>query len=564
MKATKKIVCLTLAMVITALAFVMPVAAADELPLVIVDGFNSTKLYTDFGTENQKEAFFGSDTDIEAMITDVGGAFVGGLVMYGKDNKNFESFGNAFIPTLNKYFDPIAYNTDGTPKHKLGFYETKKPISKYTDEEKANLFTSFVLETAKKYGEKKTYSFSYDWTKSPIDNAEELNKFINYVRGKEGCKKVNVAAMSMGSIIMLSYLNEFGGSRINNCVFASPAWQGTSLVGNLFSGNIEIDIFAVENYLVKSADVSATTHIVAFIISYIASDEGLSHEYFGDINAAIQGVNPYVYRDSIIPLMAGMPGLWSLVPNEYYEASKDFLFPDGIDAKLENIIDPYNTIQKNAKSIINKAQKDGMRFGIVCGYNRQMVPISSEYKQSDEVIDVEYMTGGATCALYLQAHDDWGQVYTQKIKDGHNHISWDYKIDMSTAMFPEQTWLLKNMSHSDYSADNGTLDTVIWLLKADKKYTVHTDRENHPQFALYNTYKRHVTPIALDTLLGDVNNSGAVNLTDARYALKIAAGQVKATDFHIEVGDIDSDGEITTADVRYILHIAGEIPYAIA
>lgn len=571
MKATKKIVCLALAIVMSVLAFVMPVVAADELPLVIVDGFNSTKLYTDFGTENQKEAFFGSDTDIEAMITDVGGAFCMGLIQYGMNHKDFEAFGNCFIPALNKYFEPIAYNTDGTPKNELGYYVTDKTISEYTEEEKANLFTSFVLETAKKYGEDNTYSFSYDWRKSPIEVAEELNAFINYVRAQEGCKKVNVAAMSMGSTIMLSYLDEFGGRRINNCVFASPAWQGTSLVGNLFSGNIEIDIFAVENYLVKSADVSATTHIAAYIISYIASYEGLSHEYFGDINAAIQGVNPYIYRDSIIPLMSGMPGMWALVPGEDYEAAKDFLFPEGIDPNLEAIIAPYNSVDENnlgvqarAKEIIEAAEDDGMRFSIVCGYNRQMVPISSDYEQSDEVIDVKYMTGGANCALYLQAHDDWAQIYTQKIKDGHNHISWDYKIDMSTAMFPEQTWLIKNMSHSDYNADNGTLDTVIWLLTADEQYTVHTDKENHPQFSLYNTYKRHVTPITLDGLLGDVDNSGAVNTLDAKLALKIAAGQLKATDYQLEVGDIDEDGEITTVDVRYILHIAGEIPYVIA
>ncbi|MBR4287597.1 MAG: hypothetical protein IKT55_07835 [Clostridia bacterium] len=563
MKATKKIVCLTLAMVMVALAFVMPVAAADDMPLVIVDGFASTKLYTDFGTENQKEAFFGSDTDIEAMITDVGGAFIGGLIKYGYNDKDFEAFADSFIPALNKYFEPIAYNTDGTPKNDIGYYVTDKPIAEYTEEEKAQYFTTFTLDTAKMYGEDKAYCFSYDWRKSPIDLAEELKDFINDVRAKEGAKKVNVVCLSLGSAVMLAYLDANGGKRINNCVFASPAWQGTSLVGNLFSGNIELDIYAVENYLVKSADVSATTHIAAYIISFIASYEGLSHEYFGDINAAIQGVIPYVYEDSLIPLMSGMPSLWALVPGEDYEAAKEFLFPEGIDANLEAVIDPYNEIQTNAKQIIEAAQDDGMNFAIVCGYNRQMVPVSSEYKQSDEVIDVEYMTGGATCALYLQAHDDWAQVYTQKIKDGHNHISWDYKIDMSTAMFPEQTWLIKNMSHSQYNADDGTLDTIIWLLKADEQYTVHTDKENHPQFSLYNTYKRHVTPITIDGLLGDVDNSGAVNTVDAKLALKIAAGQVKATDYQLEVGDIDEDGEITTVDVKYILYIAGEIPYVI-
>ena len=184
MKATKKIVCLTLAIVLAGLAFIMPVSAAGATPLVIVDGFNSTKLYTDFGTENQKEAFFGSDTDIEAMITDVGGAFIGGLLKYGYNDKDFEAFADSFIPALNKYFEPIAYNTDGTPKNEIGYYETKKPISEYTDEEKAQLFTTFTLDTAKEYGEDKAYCFSYDWRKSPEKIASELDAFIDMVQEK--------------------------------------------------------------------------------------------------------------------------------------------------------------------------------------------------------------------------------------------------------------------------------------------------------------------------------------------------------------------------------------------
>ena len=112
MKATKKIVCLTLAIVLAALAFAMPVSAAGATPLVIVDGFNSTKLYKNFGTENETEAFFGDDTDVETMITEVGGAFITGCIKYGLADKDFEVFSQSFIPTLNKYFEPIAYNTE--------------------------------------------------------------------------------------------------------------------------------------------------------------------------------------------------------------------------------------------------------------------------------------------------------------------------------------------------------------------------------------------------------------------------------------------------------------------
>lgn len=563
MKATKKIVCLTLAIVLAALAFAMPVSAAGATPLVIVDGFNSTKLYKNFGTENQTEAFFGDDTDVETMITEVGGAFITGCIKYGLADKDFEAFSQSFIPTLNKYFEPIAYNTDGTPKDTtIGFYRTTDAIADYSAEEKANL-TTFATETAKGYGEENTYNFSYDWRADPVEVAEELNDFIGEIKVKTNSRKVNVVALSLGSAIVLAYLAEHGGSSINNLVFASPAWQGTSLVGNLFSGNVELDIYAVENYLVKSADVSATTHIAAYIISFIASYEGLSHEYFGDLNATLQGVLPYVYRDTLIPLMAGMPGLWALVPDEDFVAAKDFLFPEGVDANLEAIINKYHDIQIDAKNIIEDAEDDGMNFGIVLGYNRQMVPINEEYEQSDEVIDVANMSGGATCALYLQAYDDWGQVYNQKIKDGHNHVSWDYKIDASTCMFPEQTWFIKNMKHSGYNLQEGTLDTILWLLNAKEQYTVFSDKENHPQFSLYNTYKRKVTPIVLEGIMGDLDGSGAVNTLDARIALKLASGQLIPTDEQLLFGDIDEDGEITTVDARCILCIAAGVPYQV-
>lgn len=563
MKATKKIVCLTLAIVLAALAFAMPVSAAGATPLVIVDGFNSTKLYKNFGTENETEAFFGDDTDVETMITEVGGAFITGCIKYGLADKDFEVFSQSFIPTLNKYFEPIAYNTDGTPKDTtIGFYRTTDAIADYSAEEKANL-TTFATETAKGYGEENTYNFSYDWRADPVEVAEELNDFIGEIKVKTNSRKVNVVALSLGSAIVLAYLAEHGGNDINNLVFASPAWQGTSLVGNLFSGNVELDIYAVENYLVKSADVSATTHIAAYIISFIASYEGLSHEYFGDLNATLQGVLPYVYRDTLIPLMAGMPGLWALVPDEDFVAAKDFLFPEGVDANLEAIINKYHDIQIDAKNIIEDAEDDGMNFGIVLGYNRQMVPINEEYEQSDEVIDVANMSGGATCALYLQAYDDWGQVYNQKIKDGHNHVSWDYKIDASTCMFPEQTWFIKNMKHSGYNLQEGTLDTILWLLNAKEQYTVFSDKENHPQFSLYNTYKRKVTPIVLEGIMGDLDGSGAVNTLDARIALKLASGQLIPTDEQLLFGDIDEDGEITTVDARCILCIAAGVPYQV-
>ncbi len=563
MKATKKIVSVILAITLAVVAFVMPVSAAKVYPLVIVDGIFSTTLYKNVGTEEETPAFATDDAALEAMIKEILGSFIGGCINYGVNKKDYNAFADKFYPVLNKYVEPIGFNPDGTPVDAtVGFVQNNKPMSQYTEEEKTGL-SVFAGVYAKEFGEDNVYNFCYDWRVSPIDSAVALDQYITELKDEIGVKKVNIVAHSMGANVVLAYLAEFGGENINNLVFTSPAWQGTSLAGNVAKNNIEFDMFTVENYLVQMANVSATTHITAFIISYIATYDGLSKEYFGDINKAVAGILPRLYTDTVIPYIAGMPGFWSLIPEEDYEAAKEFLFAEGMDAALEAKLDAYNEIQKknNAKAILEEAMDDGMTFGIVVGYNCQMIPISDEYEQSDTIIDVKHASGGATCSKYLQAFDDWTNIYKQEVKDGHNHVSWDYKIDASTCMFPEQTWFYKNLQHNGYNADYGTTDIVMWLLSADEQMTVQSDKENYPQFSLYNTYKRKVTPISVDGIIGDLDGSGAITTLDARVALKLAAGQKKPTDEQLALGDIDEDSKITTTDAKDILSMAAGIDF---
>ena len=569
MKATKKIVSVILAITLAVVAFVMPVSAAKVYPLVIVDGIFSTTLYKNVGTAEQAPAFATDDAGLEAMIKDVVGSFIGGCINYGVAKKDYNAFADKFYPVLNKYIAPIGFNPDGTPVDAtVGFVQNTKPMSDYSEEEKAGL-SVFADAYAKEFGEENVYNFNYDWRISPIDSAAALNQYINDLKDEIGVKKVNIVAHSMGATVVLAYLSAFGAKSVNSLVFTSPAWQGTNLAGDLATNNVEFDMFAVENYLVQLANVSATTHITAFIISYIATYDGLTKEYAGDINKAVKGITPRLYTDTVIPYIAGMPGFWSLIPSEDYEAAKAFLFADGIDAALEAKIDAYNKIQqeKNTKAIIEKAMADGMKFGIVVGYNCQMIPVNKEYVQSDTIIDVEHASGGATCSKYLQAFDDWTNIYKQG-GDGskpycreHGHVSWDYKVDASTCMFPEQTWFYKNLQHNGYNVDYGTTDIVIWLLSSSEQMTVYSDKENYPQFSLYNTYKRKVTPINVEGIIGDLDGSGVITTVDAREALKLAAGQKKPTDDQLVLGDIDEDGDITTTDAKDILSMAAGIDF---
>jgi len=562
MKALKKVLCVTLALMLTGLVLVAPVAAATNIPLIVVQGFAATPLVKNAGTDQEVTVFpmenFANDGNIANLTT----ALLTGFIDYGVKGADWAAFGNQVLPFVKNIVDPIAYNTDGTPTYDNVTHETyDEPMSAYSEEEQKAIFTAFGVKYAAQYDADSVYAFGYDWRQSPIDCANELNNFVEYVKARTGSNQVNVVALSQGSAVVLAYLSYYGGYAINNLVFASPAWQGTSLAGDVFTGNLDIDVYAFENFLVGMSDGSATTHIIAVLLSSLATSEEFTEEYFFFLQEAIKGMEPQIYSDIVVPMLAGMPGLWCLVPADYYDAAKAFLFPEGIDSNLEAKIDAYNEIQTNAKSIVETAQKTGMNFAIVCGYNRQIAPINDNLNTSDMVVDTKYASGGATCADYLAAFSDWDYggkgAYQQAKKDGHYHVSWDYKVDASTCMFPEQTWFIKNLQHVAYGTyeGDGTCDIVMWLLSMDEQHTVFTDKENYPQFNLYNTYKRVTTPINIDTCLGDVDHDYLITTKDARKALKIAAGLEKAPEDEDKqiIIDANEDGEISTEDARYIL-----------
>ncbi len=575
MKMFKKVMSIVLAAVLISVSFIAPVSAADAVPLIVVNDLGWTPLVSDKDTSAEKQLFPLTDADTKEFTTKLVAAVAAGFTAYGVLYDNWQVFCSFVLPVFSSYIDPIAYNPDGTPKYDNA--EDKSPncsMSNYPvdavekedikaqKEEREKIFSVFGVEYGEKFGDENVYAFGYDWRRSPIDCADDLDAYIEQVKSETGADKVNVVAVGQGSNVMLAYMNAYGGTSINNLVFASPAWQGTSIMGSLFTGDIELDIFAVENYLVMLANGSFTTHFAAYITSFIASYEGLSHEYFGKFNYILQKMLPRIYSDIIDPQVKGMPGLWSLVPVDYYDNAKDFMYPDSsVDPDFEAKIDAYNAMQKNAKSIIESCEEDGMKFGIVCGYNGQLFPVNETYPTSDTLIDTKYASGGAVCAKYLQAFDDWGAVHKQEIKDEHNHISWDQRIDSSTCMFPEQTWFIKNLQHSAYNTQNGTTELVMWLLTSDKQQTVTSDLENHSQFSLFNTYTRQTKNSSPDLLLGDVNMSTAVTIADARLALKISADLVEPTEDQIFVGDIDEDGIISADDARSILCMAVDIPY---
>jgi hypothetical protein len=85
-----------------------------------------------------------------------------------------------------------------------------------------------------------------------------------------------------------------------------------------------------------------------------------------------------------------------------------------------------------------------------------------------------------------------GTDYEQAVNCGHNHISPDNIIDASTCMFPEYTWFVKGMMHTNFNSDYHNL--VKWILASETQPNVF-DNPNFPQFLELNKVNDTLSPL---------------------------------------------------------------------
>ena len=115
MKAFKKVLSITLALMLAGLALLVPVAAATDVPLVIVQGFAAVPLVKNAGTDQEVTVFPPENMGTEGMIADLTTAFLTGFIEYGAKGADWAAFGKRVLPIVENMLDDIAYNTDGTP-----------------------------------------------------------------------------------------------------------------------------------------------------------------------------------------------------------------------------------------------------------------------------------------------------------------------------------------------------------------------------------------------------------------------------------------------------------------
>lgn len=541
----KKALSLLLAVVL-AISLCIPTFAApkkaDADPILIITGFSQYPL---INLDNGEAAFAPSSEKIVNTVTEVLPAFAT-LLASGKTKADYDALCDAALPVVNKLFEEVSCNPDGTVKYTnvgLG-YQYPESAAFYADDAEAhsNIFDNALVQGAiDAVGADKVYVYGLDWRLTPSEIADDLQSWILHIKAQTGSDKVSVAGISMGGAMLSAYVAKYGTANISHITMISSAFTGLSYIGELFKGHVSVDEQGLYNLLnnVLGTDV----------LSKVLGATGILKQVLPLVDDLVSYCGDRLYSECLIPSFGYTAGIWAFVPADDYAAAKDFMFAHmqstaAEQATLEAKLDEYHAIQAKAEATLKAAKADGVQIAVVSNYNLQMPPVSAVSDMTgDQVIETHHTSGFATCAKL-------GETLPASVKDG-KYVSADRVIDASTCMFPNETWFIKNMQHVGFSNAQNQCKFYAWLMTADKPVTVNSNAD-YPQFMLYNDQTKVLSPLAM--LRGDVNFDGVVNLIDARLTLRYIHSLDTLSPLAKEAADMDENSKISHTDVQGIMN----------
>ncbi|MBQ8209518.1 MAG: hypothetical protein IJZ35_02910 [Clostridia bacterium] len=582
------------------------VAADDyDYPVIVINGIDHNPLYENPNTASANQIFPPSG---ETLVTFAESMYMKGISKLASsefDDEVISSFENSLLFEI---LEKIQFNSDGTSKKSnIGHNKYEYNLSTYRPNivmyEK--IAGKIGLGIADRLGDSSVYVFTYDWRIDPIENARNLNEFVQHVKNMSGKEKVSIISEGYGSTIAVTYLAECyndATADIDNFVTVNSAFMGTSLIGDIYTGRFAVSFVppslrdttsAFVRYMNYASNISTPNIIDHFILTKQWELQDLMTKSISMLAGCIDTLYDNYLRD----ILKYLPGLWALVPVDYYNEAMEWMFADDsaeYNGELNKRIQTFKNYQSSVSEILKNAKNKGVNINVVSSWDVQLVPIgdnkaSSDYgvnnitpmiglaAQSDGLIDTYYSSFGA----YTVAHGDVfeaitndAQRYTEGECEDHYHMNAVYDsidgtvekggiahyIDASTCALPDNTWFIRNMIHGTFEKESNSMDFLVYLTTCDATIDVFAAVNLYSQFMSYN---RYIQPGYLDIpedeplLTGDIDGDGYVTSADARLVLRVTAGLEYAD--NKTVMDIDGDGKVMATDARRLLRVSAMI-----
>ena len=315
------------------------------------------------------------------------------------------------------------------------------------------------------------YHFFYDWRRDPLDIADDLNEYINRVRIMTGAPKVAVVTRCLGANVLLSYIAKYGTDALHGVGFDGASSNGCESISGALSGKFAIDGNSISRFLDDSSAFGL------FSVSPFISATLEMLENTGVLDGLTAAARITIYRKiekGVVSALARstlftMPCYWALVCEEDYETAKEYVFgPEGSEmrrtyAGLIEKLDNYDeTVRKHIVELVSSIPESGANLTIISKYGAQILPISKDADLvADQFASVTRSSFGATTSRIGETLTD--EYIESRIVAGFgDYISPDKQIDASTCLFPEYTYFVKGVRHSDWSrVENNIMEQTL-------------------------------------------------------------------------------------------------------
>lgn len=517
----KKLFALILSFLMLASCFI-PAASAltkEEItddPVIIVPGYAASALFR-YYEDGTKEQVWGWNimTDLllnevkaiaPELLTGIGMMTLGQAKLLGKAlGKAVEDLtaqiactpnGDSLYDVRTLPNDPDACRWDHL-KHVYGEFYAEAAIGNelrdYVEDE--NLFNFFM-----------------DFRMGAMENAAELDRFIEAVKEYTGKDKVNIYAISHGGQVTATYLSLYGNKNsVDNAVLTSPAIGGAGFAFDFFNGSMQLD----EEMLVRFIECALCSE---YDFEWLVKAQQLG--FLDDILAEML---PSAYRAGL-----GWQSLWDFIPMDEFENYIANAAPRGYDGIIEKTTRFHNDVMAHMGENLRSCRENGTNVNIVAGTGN---PIVTGYRKNSDGIITAAASTGALCAplgqRFANGYTCTGTVCTDET---HNHLSPSMEIDASYAYLPENTWFIDGMFHGFIMNEPYTRELAMTLLYTDKLADVHTDPA-FPQFKASGNKAYSV--------VGSFNASpdGYLSAADTEFTVTNLSG-----DYRVKIVSIRSDG----------------------
>ena len=387
------------------------------------------------------------------------------LFFEGLAYDEWENYRVALYEELAPLFDKGQLDNNGNSKYGIGVAKAELDYmasnAKY-DHGKDGTFNAF------------DYKFRYDWRLSPYDSVDALHEHIQTIIAATDCDKVCLVGRCLGGNLITAYLDKYGHeNQIAKVVYDETMANGSATINDCFSGKIKLDDKYAQAYVLQSEyygkddvgiAISGMSEVLLEAINRtldMTTQTGILDTVFGSLELLYEKLYEAFMPSILLATgIATWPSYWTSVYEKDMDTALTLMFGEENSerrAEYQGLVDKILYLREHItiprersgeENLYKQFEKNyGVEFGIIAGYGLVQAPITeSNDLTGDCTVDLRSASFGATAAGVFDTLSD--EYIAQRTALGYgDYISADKKVDASTCLFPETTWIIKNKHH---------------------------------------------------------------------------------------------------------------------